>query len=276
MPSTDATRSPLPLTLIGLAIAVVLVAAVFSCSHSEPTLRPAPAPTTTASTSTTVAPAPTGSVATPPSTGSGIAPARRSQVATVREGVEEVPVHESASATGEPAQVLPAEGDYGQRQVFLVVESEGPRLQVRLPVRPNGSTGWIDAELVDVNEHDYQIHVSLSGFAMVVQRGDEIVLETPIGVGTEDTPTIGGEFYTWVLIDPTNAGYGSYAYGLSGFSSLEQFNGGDGRMGIHGTDDDSSIGREVSHGCIRVPDEVVIELVEEVGLPLGVPVTITA
>jgi lipoprotein-anchoring transpeptidase ErfK/SrfK len=218
----------------------------------------------------------TGTVATAPSTAVGALPSRRSQVATVREGVDEVPVHASASATGEPEEVLPAEGDYGQRQVFLVLESEGPRLHVRLPVRPNGSEGWIDAELVDVHEHDYQIQVSLSGFRMLVQRGDEVVLDTAIGVGTEDTPTVGGEFYTWVLIDPTNAGYGSYAYGLSGFSTLEQFAGGDGRMGIHGTDDDSSIGRNVSHGCIRVPDEAVVQMVEDIGLPLGVPVTITA
>jgi lipoprotein-anchoring transpeptidase ErfK/SrfK len=218
----------------------------------------------------------TGTAATAPSTAVDALPSRSSQVATVREGIGEVPVHASATATGEPDQVLPAEGDYGQRQVFLVIESEGPRLHVRLPVRPNGSTGWIDADLVDVHEHDYQIQVSLSGFEMVVQKGDGVVLETPIGVGTQDTPTIGGEFYTWVLIDPTNAGYGSYAYGLSGFSSLEQFAGGDGRMGIHGTEDDSSIGRNVSHGCIRVPDEVVVQMVEEVGLPLGVPVTITA
>ncbi len=276
MPPTDATRNPRTLALVGLAIAAVLVAAVFSCSHSEPTLRPALPPSTTASTTTTSAPAVSGTAATAPSTAVGAVPSRSSQVATVREGVDEVPVHASASATGEPDQVLPAEGDYGQPQVFLVIESEGPRLHVRLPVRPNGSTGWIDAELVDVHEHDYQIQVSLSGFEMVVQKGDEVVLETPIGVGTQDTPTIGGEFYTWVLIDPTNAGYGSYAYGLSGFSSLEQFAGGDGRMGIHGTDDDSSIGRNVSHGCIRVPDEVVVEMVEEIGLPLGVPVTITA
>jgi lipoprotein-anchoring transpeptidase ErfK/SrfK len=234
-------------------------------------------PTTPSSTTTTSAPAVSGTAATaPPTTAFGVAPARRSQVATVREGVADVPVYDSASATGEPEQVLDAEGDYGQRQVFLVLESEGPRLHVLLPVRPNGSQGWIDAELVDLYEHDYQIQVSLSGYRMLVQRGDEVVVDTPIGVGTEDTPTIGGDFYTWVLIDPTNSGYGSYAYGLSGFSSLEQFAGGDGRMGIHGTEDESSIGRQVSHGCIRVPDDVVVRLVEEVGLPLGVPVTISA
>ena len=96
------------------------------------------------------------------------------------------------------------------------------------------------------------------------------------GPNTEDTPTVGGDFYTWVLVDPTNAGYGSYAYGLSGFSTLDEFAGGDGRMAIHGTVDESSIGGSVSHGCIRVPDAVAVEMAEQIGLPLGVPVSIQA
>jgi lipoprotein-anchoring transpeptidase ErfK/SrfK len=273
---------------IGLAV-VLLVVTLLALSHEDPTLRPADSvPTTTSTSPTMTAPyrpptesgssttttAPTTTAATS-TTGLAALPTRTSRVATVRAGVEEVDVHPEATG-GAVDRTIDASGDYGQRQVFLVIESEGPRLHVRLPVRPNGATGWIDAELVDVHEHDYQIQVSLSGFELVVQRGDEIVLETPIGVGTQDTPTIGGEFYTWVLIDPTNAGYGSYAYGLSGFSTLESFAGGDGRMGIHGTADESSIGRNVSHGCVRVPDAAVVRMVEEIQLPLGVPVTITA
>jgi lipoprotein-anchoring transpeptidase ErfK/SrfK len=169
-----------------------------------------------------------------------------------------------------------ATGDYGQPQVFLVLERSAGRLHVLLPVRPNGSQGWIDEADVDVATHDYQIQVSLSEFRMLVQQGDRVVIDTAIGVGTQDTPTVGGDFYTWVLLDPTNAGYGSYAYGLSGFSTLEQFAGGDGRMGIHGTADDSSIGRNVSRGCVRIPDDVVVQMVEGVGLPLGVPVSVQA
>ena len=100
---------------------------------------------------------------------------------------------------------------------------------------------------------------------------------TTIGVGTSDTPTPAATYYTWVLLAPTNSGYGQYAYGLSGFSDvLDEFAGGDARLGIHGTDDESSIGRNVSHGCIRITDETVIKMVEELQLPLGVPVTVTA
>ena len=33
---------------------------------------------------------------------------------------------------------------------------------------------------------------------------------------------------------------------------LDNFNGGDAVIGIHGTDDPSSIGKDISHGCIRM------------------------
>lgn len=280
----DGRRRITLLTLGGLAALALVVATALSLRHVEPTLASAPPITTappatssplappdasTPTTGTTIAPAETAA------TGLAALPALTSEVATVRTGVDEVPVHPDATSD-EVAQTVPAVGDYGQQQVFLVKGREGDRLDVLLPVRPNGSRGWIDADLVDVTSHDYQIQVSLSEFRMLVQRGSEVVVDTPIGVGTEDTPTVGGDFYTWVLIDPTNAGYGSYAYGLSGFSTLESFAGGDGRMGIHGTADESSIGRNVSHGCVRVPDDVVVDMVETIGLPLGVPVTVLA
>jgi lipoprotein-anchoring transpeptidase ErfK/SrfK len=270
----------------GVVFVVVLVVTLLALSHEEPKLRAAasvPTTTSTASTTLPLAPPPStagsssdpGSSTTAAPTGLQALPSRTSEVATVRAGISEVPVHDTAAGAS-VAQTIPAAGDYGQQQVFLVAGREGDRLEVLLPVRPNGSRGWIDASLVDVTSHDYQIQVSLSGYRMMIQRGAEVVVDTPIGVGTEDTPTVGGDFYTWVLIDPTNTGYGSYAYGLSGFSTLEQFAGGDGRMGIHGTTDESSIGRSVSHGCVRVPDDVVVRMVEEIGLPLGVPVTVLA
>lgn len=288
MPEAPSNRPRLVAAGTGAAVLVVLVVTLLALSHEEPELRPAASVPTTTSTS----PGMTTPLAPPPSSGSSSSdsaptttaagptglqalPSRTSEVATVRSDVSEVPVYDRADG-GSVTQTVPATGDYGQLQVFLVASRQGDRLEVLLPVRPNGSRGWIDADRVDVASHDYQIQVSLSGFRMMVQRGSEVVIDTPIGVGTEDTPTVGGDFYTWVLIDPTNSGYGSYAYGLSGFSTLEQFAGGDGRMGIHGTEDESSIGRNVSHGCVRVPDDVVVRMVEEIGLPLGVPVTVLA
>lgn len=60
-----------------------------------------------------------------------------------------------------------------------------------------------------------------------------------------------------------------------GFSGvLVDFAGGDGMIGIHGTNDPSSIGRDSSHGCIRMSNEGITKLAESV--PLGVPVEIRA
>ncbi|HET6836076.1 MAG TPA: L,D-transpeptidase [Acidimicrobiales bacterium] len=48
--------------------------------------------------------------------------------------------------------------------------------------------------------------------------------------------------------DP-NGPYGPYADGLSGFSNvLDEFKGGDGVIGIHGTNQPEAIGTDVSPG----------------------------
>ena len=68
-----------------------------------------------------------------------------------------------------------------------------------------------------------------------------------------------------------------YAYGLSGFSNvLESFNGGTGVIGIHGTNEPDKVGTDVSSGCIRLHNDAITRMVEEIGLPLGTPVEIQA
>jgi len=160
--------------------------------------------------------------------------------------------------------------------VFLVKGVYDPGaawIQVYLPVRPNGSTGWVKAEDVDVSAHDFHIVVDLGDHRILVTDDGEPVLDAPAGVGTSQTPTPGGVFYTRSLIRSTNPAYGTYAYGLSGYSEVHQsFGNGPGDLGIHGTDDPSVVGTDVSNGCIRLRNED-IEALAEV-LPLGVPVEI--
>ena len=161
--------------------------------------------------------------------------------------------------------------------VFLVTEERGAWLEVLLPVRPNGSRGWIRAADVRLTEHDYRIVIELAIHRLTVSKGAGTVLQAPIGVGEAQTPTPGGLYYTKELLRPPdpNTVSGPYAYGLSGFSNvLTSYAGGDGVVGIHGTNDPSGLGRDVSAGCIRMPNSDIRRLVEEVGLPLGVPVEI--
>jgi lipoprotein-anchoring transpeptidase ErfK/SrfK len=53
---------------------------------------------------------------------------------------------------------------------------------------------------------------------------------------------------------------------------LKRFAGGDGRVGIHGTNQPWLIGSDVSHGCIRVKNGPIRRLAKI--LPLGTPVHI--
>ena len=277
----DRLRSRRALAAGTAVIVAVLAGSVLTLTHDEPEIGPdhfEPVPTVSttepgglgrASDATTT----TATTTAPPGAPLSVLPARTSTVATARTDVESIELFPSSDATRATGS-LPAEARYGQRQVLLVLADQGDRLHVLLPERPNGSTAWIDAGTVDLTQHGYQIQVAIGAHQLMLQRGDEVLIDTPIAVGTEDTPTVGGDFYTWVLIDPTNAGYGSYAYGLSGFSTLDDFAGGDGRMAIHGTTDEAGIVGDGSHGCVRVPDAVAVRMVEELRLPLGIPVTI--
>ena len=178
-------------------------------------------------------------------------------------------------AEDQPTVALDNPNENNAPLVFLVEEARGEWLQVLLPVRPNGSTGWIRTADVEVATDPYRIEIALAGHTLSVYDGDQLVAQHPIAVGTASTPTPGGKYYIKELLQPptSDGPYGAYAYGLSGFSNvLDEFNGGDGVIGIHGTNDPSAIGTDVSHGCIRLTNEAITELVGY--LPLGTPVHI--
>ena len=190
-----------------------------------------------------------------------------------------IDIYDEASG-GEPVRTLARADEISGRLVFLQADETTPdRIQVYLPVRPNGSVGWVDRADVSLSSHSFFMEIHLADHRLEVFDGSRVVLDTAIGVGTTDTPTPGGVFFIKELLQPPspNGDYGTYAYGLSGFSTvLETFNGGNGVIGVHGTNDPSSIGTDVSHGCIRMVNEDIEMLVEDIGLPLGTPVSIIA
>lgn len=163
----------------------------------------------------------------------------------------------------------------GAPLVFLVQAQRPGWLKVLLPVRPNGSSGWIRAAQVRLSYHDFRIVVRLGAHTITVYQGRRVIDREPVGIGQKDTPTPGGLYYTKELLRPPNPNgvYGAYTYVLSGFSNvLRSFNGGDGVIGIHGTNDPSGLGKDVSHGCIRMSNAGITKLARV--LPLGVPVEI--
>jgi lipoprotein-anchoring transpeptidase ErfK/SrfK len=179
--------------------------------------------------------------------------------------------------SNERTHLLRSEIDAAGPLTLLVVNRTATRYEVLLPVRPNGSTGWVRASDVVLGTHPWRITIELSSFRLTLYRGGALVSEFPIGVGKGNTPTPGGRYYTKELLKPPNpnGGYGPYAYGLSGFSNvLTSFNGGTGVIGIHGTNRPELIGQNVSSGCIRMRNEDITTLAKL--LPLGVPVEIIA
>ena len=196
--------------------------------------------------------------------------------------VADVPVYPLRGAA-EPNRHLASPED--APLVFLVKATDGRAvdvdaewLHVYLPIRPNGSGGWIRSRDVTLRRNDYRIAIDLDDHELTLTHRGHVQLTTPIGVGTSNMPTPGGVYYVKELLEPPEDDdlYGPFAYGLSGFSDAPgavDFKGGDGTLGIHGTNDPSSIGKDVSHGCIRVPNDVIRHLSET--LPMGTPVEIS-
>ena len=74
--------------------------------------------------------------------------------------VPKVAVFDTSTGTA-PSKTLDNPQPSGSPLVFLVQGGEGARLHVLLPIRPNGSTGWIERNDVTLSQHDYRILVAL-------------------------------------------------------------------------------------------------------------------
>ncbi|MBK7021095.1 MAG: L,D-transpeptidase [Candidatus Microthrix parvicella] len=208
-------------------------------------------------------------------------PTWRSYVATGKEDLASVPVFKAPG--GEQIATVPNRTNDGFPAVFLVrrLDVPGPDAtvwhEVWLPIRPNGSHDYVRGDDVTLSYHDYKLRVNLSDHRLSLYTAGQLTATYPVGVGQDRTPTPGGTFYTKELLQPTNRGgpYGTFAYGLSGFSNtLTSFAGSDGVVGIHGTDQPDTVGTDVSAGCIRMNNADINELARR--LPLGVPVEIVA
>jgi lipoprotein-anchoring transpeptidase ErfK/SrfK len=144
-----------------------------------------------------------------------------------------------------------------------------------LPVRPNGSTGWVRADQVSLYVVDGEITVDLSDRALSYVVDGVEVLRADVGIGSVHNQTPTGEFFVTdnVSVADSNGPWGPHALGLSARSdTITEFNGGDGIIGIHGTNNPASVGDDISLGCVRLANDVIATLHEMV--PIGTRVTI--
>ena len=199
---------------------------------------------------------------------------------TAAQKVPELTAYQDAVETSAAVTKLSAKTEYGLPRTFLVTDqsSRPGWLNVLLPVRPNGASGWIKASDVTLGTSDYEIRIELGAHKLTLLKLGQPVLDSGVVIGADKTPTPVGKFYVTDPLDlhsQPNAGYGVFALGISGYSDvLTSFKGGPGQLAVHGTSNPGQIGQNISNGCVRVPNDIIEQIAAQA--PLGTPVTIVA
>jgi lipoprotein-anchoring transpeptidase ErfK/SrfK len=148
--------------------------------------------------------------------------------------------------------------------------------RVQLPVRPNGSRGFVRAADLDIGRLHTRIVVDLSARRLTFYRSGRRVLSARAAVGADRTPTPTGRFYVdqrLIAADPAGP-WGPGAIGISAHSDALRSWAQGGPIAIHGTNAPWSLGRPVSNGCIRLDNRTLSRLFAET--PAGTPVLIQA
>jgi len=147
--------------------------------------------------------------------------------------------------------------------------------EVRLPILPNNSTGWVPRNaLGDLHSVHTHLYVNRAARTATLKRDDRTIFTTRVGVGRPSSPTPAGQFY--IRDEVTNFDdpfYGPIAFGTSARSAaLTDWPGG-AFVGIHGTNKPQILPGAVSHGCIRMVNGAIIRLSHL--MRIGTPLTIS-
>ncbi len=179
---------------------------------------------------------------------------------------------------GAPVAPLAAETPEATTNIVPVLSRRSVRgvlwVRVRLPVLPNGTTGWVRRTALGAyGTVTTRLDVDLAARRLTLWRDGRTVLRVPIGIGTVAAPTPRGEFVVRNRLTRYRSPfYGPIAFGTSARSAtLTDWPGG-GFIGIHGTNAPQLIPGAVSHGCIRLRNPDILRLAKL--MPIGTPVSI--
>ena len=166
--------------------------------------------------------------------------------------------------------VLPALGSATTRQGRAWVH-------VRLPGRPNSSTGWITSSGTVASWTPWRLSVNLNARRVTVYQRGRVVRRFPAVVGAPSTPTPQGRFFIeeGLSLSPQAAG-APFALATSARSDvLQEFDGGPGQVALHGMGNlPGALGTASSHGCIRLDAPDITWLATHIGA--GVPLSIVS
>jgi hypothetical protein len=189
-------------------------------------------------------------------------------------------VHVQPSSSSSVVARLHWNTEDGFPEVYLLLRASSDALgrewiELRIPGRPNGRTGWVQRAALGAFHLTHQLLVvNRERLRMYFYIDGRLRWSAPVAVGKPGTPTPPGRF--WIRerfkIDDPQSGYWPYAFGTSDYSTLTDWPGG-GVVGIHGPYyQPQLIPGRVSHGCIRlrVADDAWLAQHLGVGTPLRV------
>ena len=169
----------------------------------------------------------------------------------------------------------------GQTVLPVLAHAMGPGgarwLRVRLPGRPNSSTGWIAQAGTRRSATSWRIAVNTATRRARVYRRGLLVRSFAVVVGKPSTPTPHGQFFVEESIAmPVGSAGAPYALATSARSNvLQEFEGGPGQIALHGVMNLGGVpGTAVSHGCMRLADSNIRWLAARVSP--GAPVSIAS
>ncbi|MGV9364281.1 L,D-transpeptidase family protein [Amycolatopsis sp. NPDC003731] len=188
---------------------------------------------------------------------------------------EPVPVFDRP---GGPAIAVLPTTQLGSDTWVPVIADEPGWVQVLLPSRPNGSTGWLSTQdnTLTVRSTTDRIVIDRAAFRLTLYRDHQQIGSWSVGVGTPAAPTPAGR--TFVLASMTDAKqkFSPVIFPLGIHSAtFSTYGGGPGTTGIHGWPTTDVFGRPSSDGCIRVPTDALATLTNPADpVPIGTPVLI--
>jgi lipoprotein-anchoring transpeptidase ErfK/SrfK len=165
----------------------------------------------------------------------------------------------------------------GLPEVYLVLEGKldakgDPWLHIRVPMRPNGRTGWVPADVLsELHIVRTQLVIDRTSKRATLYKAGRRIWQAPVGIGKAGTPTPQGKFWIRELLKGDGGTYGTWAFGTSAYSNISDWPKG-GVVGIHGTNQPGLIPGRPSHGCVRLRNDKINRLRRL--MPIGTPVDI--
>ena len=170
--------------------------------------------------------------------------------------------------------------ELGYPNVYLVLrrwtdpDTNQDWLLVRIPQRPNGKIGWLQADRVGpLHRSRDRLVVNKRTLRATLYRDGRRIFRAPVGIGAPGTPTPRGRYWIRERLRLRGRGglYGPLAYGTAAYSTLSDWPKG-GVVGIHGTNQPELVPGRPSHGCIRMHNGDILRLgrLLRIGTPLRI------